>query len=319
MALPTNIEHFRFDTRGGAKLEMQGELLAWTDSLKNRLAGHEYLMRDGAEQQPLGVSAGRFSFRCVLMGQDVGRRYREIRAIVVRDPRGTITHPRLGSLKVAWESIEGSEDAAQAVDTIEFTVSFVEDALDTAVVVEQRATPQERAGAVTNASTTLTAMVTERYATSFDPRMLAVPGEAALLTRAASTFTTAALVAAQSILPDPTLPTLLGAVAARRDAFLVSLIYTLAYSLEADASLVATRRQARLIYAHAREMYNAVIALRPPTTTYTVPSLLPLDVILVSLYGRRAAAKREEVLLLNRIPNPHLIPGGTRLLVSVPQ
>lgn len=319
MAVPTNVQSFQFVTRGGSTLEMHGELVAWQDQLKNRLAGHEYVMRDGAEQQPLGVSAGRFTFRCVLIGEQVAQRYREIRSTVVREPRGTLTHPRLGSLKVAWESIDASEDAAQAVDTIEYTIAFVEDALDTAVVAESRATPQERAGAVTNASTTLNISVAARYAGSFDTRMLSIPTLSTALTTAASTFATAALVASQSVLPDPALLTLLGAVATKRDALLTALLDTLDYTLESDVSLATVRQQARLVYAHCLEMYNAVIALKPPTTYYTVPTLMSLDTVLTTLYGRDAAAKRGEVLLLNRIPTPHLIPPGFRLLVSVPQ
>ena len=300
-------------------LVLHGVLVTWSHRLGIRLASHEYLKRDGGEQEPMGAAVGRFSYRCVFLGPDATARYNNLVLSVRQNPRGILVDPRLGRIQAACEGIEASETPETGVDCIEFEVRFAEDALDTALASAQPLGPSAYAAQVTDAMGSLTDLVDARFlgnpATSFQAVLKYVEA----LGRAAETYTDAALASLQTDTPDPTLRQLLGVVLAQRDGFLGALAATLAYTLEPDVSLTPYRAQARQVYSSCLQLQDAITALKPPVILFPVGTAMSLVQVAVTLYGKDARRKVPEIRSLNRIPTPYWIPGGTVLKVVAPQ
>ena len=136
----------------------------------------------------------------------------------------------------------------------------------------------------------------------------------------AGSFADRCLESAQTTTPDVALDKMLGNVQEKRDLALSDLTKILVYTLEHDVSLTDARKQVYLAHAACVQLYNAVLAQKPPIIEYTVRSACPITVILVELYGKDAMGKHDEVYLLN--PNlrmPHWIPAGTVLKLTAPR
>ncbi len=297
---------------------LQGILTRWNHRIGIRLASHEYLKRDGGEQEPMGAAVGRFSYSCVIIGPDATARYNNLVLSVRQNPRGILVDPRLGRISAACEGIDASEDAENAVDTIEFDIRFAEDAVDTAIASEQPVSPNAYSANVLNSITSLTDLVDARFLGNFATSFRAVVALLPVYTAAATAYTTAALASIQSASPDPTLTQLLGAVRVQQDAFLAALTATLAYSLEPDVSLTPYRAEARAIYDGCVQLQDSISALKPPIILYPVTTAMPLTQVAVALYGKDAKAKVPELRSLNRIAVPYWIPQGTILKAVAP-
>lgn len=319
---------FSFTPNGQQSLLLHGTLEASEDELTARLATFEYLKRDGAELEPLGAGAAKFSFRVVLMGtaplyqggapMPAGERYAALVKAQRGQPRGLLNHPRLGRWQVGWTKIRAAEHPQRGIDTIEITLDFTEDQLDQALAVEQRPTPGSQANQVVSAYSILTAAMSARFAGP-NPLFVAASSAAAALSSTAATFVGAALQAAQSTTPDPSLTGQVGAVLAARDSFLRAISATLAYTLEPDVSLTPYRHQAYMVHAYCLLLLDSVREQQPVLVTYVVPTAMSLDQVLVALYGSDASAHFDQVRGLNPHINPLWIPQGTALLVVAPQ
>ena len=328
MALSDIYGAFSFTPNGGQTLLLSGALEASEDELTARLATFEYLKRDGAELEPLGAGAAKFSFRVVLMGMaplypgsapmSAGERYTTIVKAQRGQPRGLLNHPQLGRWQVGWTKIRGSAHPQRAIDTYEVSLDFVEDQLDQALAVEQRPTPGSQANQVVSAYSILTAAMAARFAGP-QPLFAAATAAATMLASTAATFVAAALDAAQSTTPDPSLLQQVGAVLAARDSFLRAIAATLAYTLEPDASLTPYRHQAYMVHAYCLLLLDAVREQQPVLITYVVPTAMSLDQVLVALYGSDASSHFNEALSLNPHVSPLWIPQGTVLTVVAPQ
>lgn len=303
-------------------IDLHGSTEGWEDDLPIRLASYEYLKRDGGEQEPMGAGLKQFSFRCVFIGEDCGARYQALAASIQKEPRGLLVHPRLGSFNVACRGIKGRESPAMAIDTIEFTIEFVENQVDQSIQGDSRIGPQKRASQVNDAANravdAANKVVSNRTANTVYSACVAA---SVSLKAWADKFAEKALQVAQDSAPDLELQKALGIVLDKRDAALVALEKTLVYTLLPSVSLTDARTACYIAYAACVQLYNAVLAQKPPIMTYTVPTAMPLNQILVSIYGAGARGRRTEAYLLNRIPSPHWIPAGTILhfVSPVPQ
>lgn len=329
MAVSDFYTAFSFTPNGQATLLLNGVLEAVDDELRSRLASFEYLKRDGAEIEPLGAAQAHFSFRVVLMGSapltpggaslSAGERYQKLVTAQRGQPRGLLTHPRLGRWQVGWAQIRAHEQPQRAVDTLELTLDFIEDQLDQALAVEQRPTPQARGGEVTTAYSVLVAAVALRFGNSPDPLLQAVVSSTDRLATVAAGFVTAALIAAQSAVPDQALAQQLGGVEAATNVLQAALLASLTQTLEPEVSLTPYRHQAYMTLAGCVQMIEAIAEQQPVLTIYEVPTAMSLDQVLVAIYGNQARSHFTEAFALNRIPNPLWIPQGTRLRVIAPQ
>ncbi len=289
---------FEFVTSLGKRLDLHGALISWSDKLSIGLAEHQILKRDGAIHQTLGAKPRIFSFTCVLLGKDLTKRYQTLTDTLEQDPMGTLTHPRFGSLSAVFQAISAEERPAEALNTIRFTLEFARTGLRS---VEQQS-PETFAAA---AMEVLTVLSTDSQMSRFQTLL---PGRLAQLQSSALAYQQKANQFAQGQATLPELSQVLGAVSARVDA--LRAIPALEYRIKAQAALV---------FSNILSSYNASQSSRPPAIFFSVPGNMSIQRLCASLYGgKHARAMVQEVMSLNRIPNPYHIPAGTRLLLSDP-
>lgn len=320
----TNAQDFTF--KG---IDLHGSCEGWEDDLPVRLATYEYLRRDGAEVETLGAGQKRWSFSCVYMGADCGQRYRNLAASIGEDPKGPLVHPRLGNFSACCAALKGRERPTTALDVIEFTLELLEDQVDQSIRADLSQGPPRYVNYVQDALTTVskaTSKITQnRLANAVYAAMVATQAQ---FTDLITKFIQLALQFSQStpdsVQADPALvdtaplAKLLEKCRIVRDEILTALTKTLIKSLDTDVSLTDARTGVYLAYAHSVRLYNVVLAQRPPTVDFIVPTAMPLTVIAVRIYGKDARARIGEIYQLNRIPRPYWIPAGTVLKILAP-
>lgn len=320
----SNAQIFRF--KG---FDLHGSTEGWDDDLPIRLASYEYLKRDGAEVDPNGAGQKRWSFSCVFMGADAGQRYRNLAAAIQQDPKGQLDHPRLGTFNAACSGLKGRERPATAIDVIEFTLELVEDQVDHSIRADLSQGPQRYVNYVEDALVTVskaTAKITSnRLANAVYAALVATRanlesliGKFLQLALLFSQSTPDSLATDPSLVDTAPLDKVLEKARIAKADYLDALAATLPVTLETDVSLTDARTGAYLAYAHSLQLYQAILAQRPPTVDFVVPAPMPLTVIAVRLYGKDARARIAEIYQMNRIPRPYWIPAGTRLRVLAP-
>jgi hypothetical protein len=290
----------QFTTSKGRRLELWDTLLSWQDDHNPALVEHRVFKRKGAIHQDVGGDPRRHVLRCVFIGANVGDRYRALIAALEEDPTGTLVHPRFGNTPAVYQGAQAQEDPATAVDEITFTLRFSETGL--------RSAPKEAAGGIAagalQAATTFTAGA---------PASFTVLGRA--LTKIITTLVTQISSAVASV---------------QRDVQLIEMAQTLndlrttTSSIQAQATVQGRYdlyAQAALIYAQALNAYAAARDERPPVGPLKpTPATMSLLRWCTTLYGGRLARQlRDELLILNRIPNPAALPAGTVLLGPDPE
>ncbi len=304
-------------------VDLSGAVISWDDTLAERLAGQEYLKRDGAEQEDMGSRPGAFTFRCVFIGEGWAKKYRDLVSSIRKDPKGQLVHPILGTIDAACTGITGaSVTPQQAVDTITFTIGFVEDSLSTAFATEQQQGADTKAADVSDntsaANDAVAALVTlgaTPNGATMPPGVAAISATSVAMNAATASYTASALAASSSLSPDLTLASQLAAAGTATQAFISALI---ADTTSSDASKYDALVAAELVYSSCLELDATIAALRPLIVTYVVPTTTSLAAIASLFYGSDAEAKMDEMLTLNRIQNPAAIPFGTILQLTAP-
>lgn len=295
---------------------LHGELLHYELNAGMRTASFEYLGRQGGEVQPLGARQKRHMFKCVIMGDDATQRLRELLASCEQEPRGPLTHPRLGRQQVCFETLRATETPANAIDEIDFTISFLEDQVDAELAVQKR-TPQSAAAELEGAANDLREQVLAKFDQVNAITGLVVTAVNALVATVSS-YVFQALEAVGDTWEVPSLERALGRVVDRRNQVLAALTDSLAQTLESDVSLTPYRQATYRVHAEAIELYLAVLAQKPALIYYPVPGPCTLMQVAVSLYGAEARARIDELRLLNPFLPYYRLPADTLLRVSAP-
>lgn len=305
-----NGQDFVFTPDDGQPLRLHGSLGSYTDKIKIRLASHNFLKRDGGEQEPMGSDPGRFSFRITFLSDNPGAAYRQVVQAVRNQPRGLLTHPLLGDIRCACEGIDLAHDIGGSYNAPDATINFVEDALDSSITADQATSPNSAAAQVDTWTAALTSAINAA------PDVAAVAsGACSALVAAATAYTTAALSAWQTSTPDASLATKLTAVAdASRTAQTAALSGTVGN--EADRFTVLSGIDGTLSGCLALD--SAIASVKPLMVSYVVPGLCNIGVLAAQLYGSDGTSQIETILTMNRIPNPQAIRTGTVLLVQSP-
>jgi hypothetical protein len=314
----SDVKDFQFKGR-----YLMGRVISWNDVLLERVATHEYLKRDGAEQEPMGSKPAQFSMRICYLGEGWARAYRLLVADIRKDPRGLLVHPILGEFQVVCTGISSAEvNPAQAIDTIEFTIGFLEDALDQTIAADAQQTPAAKATEADDFAAALeiaTSALEKVTTTDGPPVSSSVSIDIAAATddmvTASRSYTSAALAASINTTPDLTLTQKLADVVAATQDLLDELI---ADTSRHDASKYEAISTAEETLSACLELDEIVAAQQPLIITYTVPQKTALTTLAALFYGRDAQAHLDEIRLLNRIPNPAAIPGGTSLRMVAP-
>lgn len=299
--------------------ELFGDTEGWTDDLPIRLAQYEYLKRDGGEQEPMGAGVKTFSFSCVFMGADCGRRYQALAASVQQDPRGPLVHPRLGTFQVACRGIRGKETPSSAIDVIEFTIEFVENKVDQTIDSNGQFGAQFRASQAADAAQDALDSINAILANRIANAVYAAAVNAAVELQAwVNKFTEQAIISAQNDLPDPALEKLLANVLSKRNVAVAAFEATLPITLRPPVSLTDAKTAAYIAYAASVQLYQDVVASKPQIVDFTVPSTMTLNQVLVRLYGAEAQDRKSNIKTLNRMATPYAISQGTVLRVVAP-
>lgn len=286
-------EVFQFQSELGETLELFGELLNWTDTHDSGLAEHRVLQRSGALHQDVGAPPKKWDFHCVLQGQNVNARYKRMVKIFDQSPFGQLIHPRLGIKQAAQKTLSSQEDPSQEIDTIRYTISFVEDGL--------RKVPSESPGALASGAAEQAAALIAASPMALKPAAMTLSGKVGSFQTSAS---------AQN--PSP-----LDLQHALDDVKRSTAAYEQLVEVRGESYYL--KAQARVIQLGCLQSYNAVLAGRPPIIERTVRGTISVGHLAAALVGgRHYKAYLAELLRLNRIPRPWAIPPGTRLLLPDP-
>jgi prophage DNA circulation protein len=299
----TGVSSFRWKD-----LDLAGNLVSWNDTIRVRLAAHVYLKRTGAEIEPMGAEPGHFTMRLCFLGSDWAKQYRAFVGSVRKDPRGQMVHPLLGTMRVACEGIsDAAVTPGSERDSINLTVSFIEDQVDTTLANDQFPGPAAKQGQVSKLATQVTSAIAT-YATAITAGVA--------LTGAAISFAADAAASASSNTPDPSLEQQLAAVATNAASAIAALLSDPA--AVTDASSYDAISLVEQLYAACLALADAVAASKPIIVEYVVPGTTDIATLAAKLYGPDAFDRLDEILTLNRIANPFAIPAGTVLRVATP-
>jgi len=309
-------ETFQFTPRGQKPIELNGQLMSYTDSVKIRLASHEYLKKDGADQESMGAAPMKFTFKCVYLGDLVSIKYQTLVRAIRRQPRGRITHPRLGGIDVACEDISGSEDAGQARDTLEFTLSFVEDSTQTTISITAQPSVQRKATDMVDKATALTAAYASIVKNRVGEAVLAAESAVFTIQALADGFGQDAIEAAQTGVYDASLANQAGRIVTQSNT-VAARFRDLGLT---DAAIYPATSLSREIAADALDLAAAVDAQFAPIVPFVVPAPMSLADVAVRLYGRDARNYMTQLRQLNPyLATPYLLSAGTTLKVLAPE
>jgi len=293
-----------------------------------RLAQFEYLKRDGAEQEPMGASASRLTYKLVLMGSapltsggaslSAGERYAQLLKIARGQPKGLLVDIRLGRWNVGLASIRASEDPKKAIDTIELTIEFVEDQIDQGLAIEQQPSPQVRANQAVSAYSILVAASAIGFGESPLSVMQGAHQAAVRFGEKVAAYTNAAVESSGNIAIDPSLRVQIKDVRDSQEEYFAALDRTLSQTLEPPVSLAPYRHATYMALSACEELQISIDNLKPQVIEYVLPKADNLLSVLVRIYGNEAQEHFDEALLLNPFVNPVLISQGTTLSLVSP-
>ena len=290
-------------------MSLAGNLLAWNDRVGVRLAVHQYLKRDGAEVEPMGAEPMRFTMRLCFLGVAWAKQYRAFVESIRADPRGELVHPILGTIRVACE---GVQDAAVVPgserDSIAVTVGFVEDSVDAIVQAERFPGPTAQAARVQNLAVGLVDTVAG---------LVVAAGVVQTFVGYALTFAASARQMFESGESNPSVDQQLEAAGVSADAATAAVLVDTT-TTTSNAERYEALQLIQQLYAAALTLMLSIAASRPALVTYVVPLDTNVTSLVATLYGADGLSRVDEVLRLNRVPDPFRIPAGTRLQVPTP-
>lgn len=292
-------EAFEFLTELGERLELFGELLSWQDEIQTGVVEHRLVKRNGALHQHVGTPPRRFIFSCLLLGPDVRTRYNQIVDAVRLSPFGSLIHVRFGFTAAVCEGISSKETPGEAIDTIPFTIKFVEDELRELPAPS----PAASVTAAWESALQLVALVASYKASA-----------QRLAQDVATKVSAFAEAVAQLSAGAGTVPELLEGLRAVRTATEATA------ALSADVAQYPIRASSALVFARTLEAFNAVRAGLPSVLSYRVPGRTSVAALAARLYGGRFARAQAEIIqTLNRIQRPYDLSAGTVLLLYDPR
>lgn len=287
------------------------DCLTTQDSLQRALVRRAMPRRRGSQQQDMGTEAREtecqilFFERKPIEGEDQGfseknhlERYRALLAVWDEGGVHDFVHPLTGSYRARMENLRSSADAEDE-DQIWVTCTFVEDVLDA---------PTFDPGAGSIFETGLAGIRSQ--AAALDAELLAAGLD--------SDFGAEAVSLADSWEGDPTLSVRevnlqLASMAASVDDAMNAL------DLVRNLDRHPVYRAMNVLLWKLRLAADSFRQTQPQLTTITVVRDLPLRRIVVEHYGAKESQTRyDELMRLNDIDDPSLVPAGTELRAPAP-
>ena len=293
-------------------LDLDGQILEWTDVRGYRFASHEFLKRDGALQEPMGRKPHKVKFNLVYVGLNWRKDFAQLLGLLDQSPFGTLIHPFFGQMKVACEGIEGARvNSEHEINTVLVPISFIENNVDQSLQFLGSKSVFSGTASVSTYSSNLTTATNIYIIASFAVALF----RTVVLQYSAAV---ARQLASGTIIPDPTIPSLFGSLvlnaslartAVRADPLYVN-----------DAAGYAAIEAIELLLASCHELDDLLKTNKPTLQMYTVPAQTSLLTISQNFYGRDALSRLDEIRAnnLGKIPNPAAIKAGTVLLLAPP-
>lgn len=280
------------------RLPLVGKAMAWSDEIMHRVNEFSILNKDGSLHQVKGQGARKFLFKCLLVdgaGDDSGEVYKQIEALLGAEPFGTMIHPRFGRVRVVFLSMKVSENLEEMTNGIVVEIAWSETGLRE-ISEETPAAVAQEAALASSALVTLT-----------QAQALAL---LALATAVDTAVTTFLLLVSDSTVSQYDMAVKLAALGNA-----VNLFTATAGVSVARVALVA---QAQLAYGRALAAYSLAGGQRPTIKKHTIEGQISLSRLCTRLYGGGGVAIESEIMRLNKIPDPLLLPTGARILILDP-
>ena len=253
-------QHFEFITNSLRRLEIWGDLVSFQHRIETGVVEHLILKREGAIHQRPVVPPRKFSYRCVMIGANVGDRYRALADAISEDPTGRLIDPRFGSARAVCLDLTQQEDPEQATDRVTYSLSFAESGL--------RTSPRENA-----------ASIAARAQAQADQFVTIAPASFATY---AGALRSAVGVLTSLIATAVSLPQVLEARRAMGDVVAQA---EAARTAAKSQGLYDAGAQAALIRSAAQEAVDRLDAQRPRTKQHYVPADTSLARLCAALYG----------------------------------
>lgn len=280
------------------RLPLVGKAMAWSDEITHRVNEFSILNKDGSLHQVKGQGARKFLFRCLLVdgaGDDSGEAYKQIEALLGAEPFGNMIHPRFGRVKVVFLSMKVSENLDEMTNGIVVEIAWSETGLRE-ISEETPAAVAQEAALASSALVTLT-----------QAQALAL---LALATAVDTAVTTFLLLVSDSTVSQYDMAVKLAALGDAVNLF------TATAGVSVDR--VALVAQAQLAYGRALAAYSLAGGQRPTIKEHTIEGQISLSRLCTRLYGGGGVAIESEIMRLNKIPDPLLLPTGARILILDP-
>lgn len=312
-------------------IEFHKYLMGLSDSRPYRRAEHPFPKRDGARQERMGRAAFTTTWRLAYIGKTAIDDLKKLAASLDDDPTGSLVHPIWGQMQAFCDGMDPAVwDPSSGVDTIEFTLVFHEDQLDAKTATSNStqgpaAKSQQAQASAADYTVAAAALAGAVPVGALGP----VTSAGAVAAAAATSYALAAASSALNVTPDNSLEgqlaQLVAGVASTEAALEVAITATLA-AIPAGAPAPGRASigypviaAGELMYAAALALQEAVIADRPARIQYTVGGTISLVALCAQLYGGQdALARYDEIMALNRIPNPAALAAGTLLTLTTP-
>lgn len=273
-------------------------VVSTSDTLQRRVAEHVFPYRDGAEIEDLGRRARPTNIQGVFSGENYLTDLNALLLTVDGGESGPFTHPILGTWTAKCISVQVNH-IHSARDTANVTIELVEDGVSSDLPDLASIVAIENAHAEAVAATSTAVAEIDR-----DPT-----GDA----ESATAQLTSALTDAAGFVADvnATLDNLDARFEQTRSANNLAIA-----ALEAaydDVTIYPAIKALRAMTKSALDLKQRLEARAPKIVVFEVPVLTSLVAIAIRLYGD--PDRQSDILRLNKIRNPSLIPAGTQLRV----
>lgn len=287
-------------------------VVRWQDTRERQGVVHRYIKRDGGEAEDMGRAPHKAVVNLVYIGQTWRDDFLALQSAIDDKPIDTLTHPIYGAMTAWAHSSAGAMDIENTPNMYELTLSFEESQVDTNVSATQQASAQGPQAQGQNISTAIAAVA------SYSPLFLTAATALTNLTLAAAAYSSAALASSQSVTVDPTLPQQLANILILAN----SAQSALAVDPAAAPGIIDPAQFAvESLYDACTQMADAIAALRPVLSLYTIPQTMTLLAWSQQFYGPLDGPSREAEIYMNNpgsIPDPGFIAQGTALWMAPP-
>lgn len=306
-------------------IDLHKNIQTITDQRGPRLVVHNFPYRDGGKVETLGSKPNRTTWTLIFNGADWVDQIRRVEASIANDPSGILIHPIYGQMRVVCEGFPSSVvNVPEALNSVSVTLSFVEDVAnlgfaETIGIASLQATAEQ---AVFDAQAKGVAKTKPKNLGQILALVgLGLGGQGPVLAilAAINKFTTAASNVIDSLFTvaitdniDPSIPAKMiatGTALAELEVIYQSEFFTLQSTAQNYDAIVA----AEVAYSACLDLQDAVSLQTSGYFSYVVPGPTSIAVLAGYFYGQGALSFIDQILGINRIPDPTNIPTGTVL------